>query len=313
MTTAAISKPEIRTRKMKFDFEDVNSLNYWNGNSIVSSFFAAMSATFPLGEKEFIESVRMYKDRISDPELQKEIKAFIGQEGHHSFQHRQLNDSFEKQGWDTHRIEDKLRNKLALYARHFSPETRLARTVCFEHITAIMSEFMLGNPDIFEGIPEELTSLLLWHSVEEIEHKSVAFDVYETVVADRAKLRRQMVVVTIDFTITMLYYQIMAHVWARSLPSWSDIKGALSFFFGKKGMLKTIVEPYMRFYQKDFTPWDEDDSELIDAWKASKYASNEILPTAPTSEASISEASITETSITDASANDDSINRAAAI
>jgi len=308
MPTAAISKPEIRTRKMKFNFEEVTSSNYWNGNSLVSSFFAAMSATFPLGEKEFIEAVRMYKDRISDPELQKEIKAFIGQEGHHSFQHRQLNDSFEKQGWDTHRIEDKLRNKLALYARHFSPETRLARTVCFEHITAIMAEFMLGNQDIFDGISEELTSLFLWHAVEEIEHKSVAFDVYEIAVADRAKLRRQMVIVTIDFTITMLYYQLMAHVWARSLPSWSDIKGAWSFFFGKKGMLKKMAEPYMRFYQKDFTPWGEDNSELIDAWKASKYASNEILPTTHTSEASIS-----ETSITEVSANDDSINRTAAI
>jgi len=275
--TTTITKPEIRARKMKFNFEDINSANFWDGNSIVSSYFAAMSATFPPGEKEFIESVRLFQDRITDSALQKEIKDFIGQEGHHSFQHRQLNKAFDAQGWDTGKIEEKLRKKIAWLNQYLSPESRLARTVSFEHITAIMSEFMLSNQEILDGLPESLKSLFLWHTVEEIEHKSVAFDVYETLVTDRNHLRRHMALVTIDFSLTMLYYQIMAHVWARSLPSWSDVKGAWSFFFGKKGMIRNMSKPYLSFYKKDFHPWNEDNTELVTAWKASKYANDEVV------------------------------------
>ena len=108
MPITIINKPNIRARKMQFDFKDINTANFWGGNSIVSSFFAVMSATFPPGEKEFIESVRLFKDRISNAELQKEIKEFIGQEGQHSFQHRQLNYAFDEQGWNTPKIEAKV-------------------------------------------------------------------------------------------------------------------------------------------------------------------------------------------------------------
>lgn len=276
MPTTTLTKPEIRNRKMKFNFEDIKSTNYWAGNSIISSYFAAMSATFPPGEKEFIESVRLFKAHITDTELQKEIKAFIGQEGHHSFQHRQINKAFDEQGWDTAKIEEKLRNKIQWFNRHLSDESRLARTVCFEHITAIMSEFILSNQDILDDLPESLKSLFLWHTVEEIEHKSVAFDVHETLVGNRNQLRRHMALVTIDFTLSMLYYQIMAHIWARSLPNWSDVKGAWSFFFGKKGMISNMRKPYLSFFKTDFHPWNVDNSELISAWKASKYAEDEV-------------------------------------
>ncbi|PCJ44018.1 MAG: metal-dependent hydrolase [Moraxellaceae bacterium] len=276
MPITIINKPNIRARKMQFDFKDINTANFWGGNSIVSSFFAVMSATFPPGEKEFIESVRLFKDRISNAELQKEIKEFIGQEGQHSFQHRQLNYAFDEQGWNTPKIEAKLRDKISWLNKYLSAESRLARTVSFEHITAIMSEFFLSNQDVLNDLPESLKSLFLWHTVEEIEHKSVAFDVYQTLVDDRNHLRLHMALVTIDFSLTMLYYQVMTHILARSLPSGRDVKGAWTFFFGVKGMIRNMRKPYLDFYRKDFHPWDVDNSELIAAWKASKYADFEI-------------------------------------
>lgn len=279
MTITTTNKPEIRARKMKFNFDDIKTANYWAVNSVISSYFAAMSATFPPGEKEFIESVRLFKDRIQDPTLQKEIKEFIGQEGQHSHQHRQINEAFDQQGWDTAKIEAKLKSKIAWLNKYLSPESRLARTVCFEHITAIMSEYILENQDVLDDLPESLKSLFLWHTVEEIEHKSVAFDVYETLVDDRTALRRHMALVTIDFTLTMMYYQALAHISARSIPSWKDVKGAWTFFFGKKGMISNMRKPYLDFYRKDFHPWDEDNSDLVAAWKASTYSQFEVSST----------------------------------
>ena len=43
----------------------------------------ALSTTFPDGERFFIDSVRNFQDQIKDPKLQKDIRAFIGQEANH--------------------------------------------------------------------------------------------------------------------------------------------------------------------------------------------------------------------------------------
>lgn len=46
--------------------------------------FDALSLTFPVGERYFIESVRALRDdKITDPELQQRVTDFIKQEAQH--------------------------------------------------------------------------------------------------------------------------------------------------------------------------------------------------------------------------------------
>ena len=42
----------------------------------VTTFFNTMSLFFPVGERFFIHAVRHYRDRITDPELQKDVAGF---------------------------------------------------------------------------------------------------------------------------------------------------------------------------------------------------------------------------------------------
>ena len=60
------------------------------------------------------------------------------------------------------------------------PLLRLSVTAALEHFTAVMSEETLRFDRLIDAHPV-MRSLLMWHSAEEIEHKSVAFDVYEAV------------------------------------------------------------------------------------------------------------------------------------
>lgn len=39
--------------------------------------FDALSLTFPDGERYFIECVRMFRDKIDDPELQNELRILL--------------------------------------------------------------------------------------------------------------------------------------------------------------------------------------------------------------------------------------------
>ncbi|WP_417545759.1 metal-dependent hydrolase [Marinobacter sp.] len=50
---------------------------------------------FPDGEQQFINVVRLYRDRIEDPKLKAEIRGFIGQEALHSREHKDYNEALK--------------------------------------------------------------------------------------------------------------------------------------------------------------------------------------------------------------------------
>lgn len=264
---------EIKPRKMSFPFSQIENKFFFNGNSLLSVFAAALSSTFPPGEAEFIESVRNYRDQITDEKLKAEIRGFIGQEGHHSHQHKRANLALRDLGLDAVRLEKDLESVIEkMRTRKFmNNKRRLAMTVGMEHLTAIMAEFILNNPEVLEPLEDSVKELLYWHAVEEIEHKAVAFDVYMQCEGDRKQLRRTLTIVKYLFSLRISGYMIALLIWSRKMPSWSDVKGFASFMWGKKGLLTNIRKPYNDYFKADFHPWDHDNQELVDKWKSEFY------------------------------------------
>ncbi len=262
--------PAIKPRKMDFPFSDITEKYFFNNNSIITTYMAALSATFPPGEKGFIDSVRHYRDQITDPELQESIKGFIGQEGQHSYQHKEINKVLNDLGWFVHRIEKDLEKKIRDDKGRLDKRDFLASTVGMEHITAIMAEYLLEHPHVLDPLPTSARELLLWHAVEEIEHKAVAFDVYDTCVGERRRLHIVMGIQTVLFLWQVGLYQLSLLRWAKKIPSIGDVVGAAKFFFGKEGLARNIVKPYLDYYRDDFHPWDNDNTALIDKWKESR-------------------------------------------
>ena len=74
---------EFSPRHPTFALEDALASDWHGGSAFRTAWFNAMSMLFPLGEKFFIDSVRVYEDQIDDPRLLKEIIAFQGQEAIH--------------------------------------------------------------------------------------------------------------------------------------------------------------------------------------------------------------------------------------
>ncbi|MGK0405883.1 MAG: putative metal-dependent hydrolase [Oleispira sp.] len=167
----------IPVRKMSFDFSNVPK-DYLNGSLAKSHLFDGLNLLFPEGERFFMRAVRDGLHKIDNHDLKQQARGFFGQETQHAMEHEKFFDVLEKNGYI---FRDKL-NKLdrfILKMRDILPAgIRLSITAGAEHLTAVLGAMTLSDEDIEKSHPA-MRDLIQWHAIEEIEHKAIAFDVYQ--------------------------------------------------------------------------------------------------------------------------------------
>lgn len=259
---------EFGPRRPEFELAEALARDWHGGSAFKTAYFNAMSLLFPLGEKFFIDSVRHYRNQIDDPKLLDEITSFQGQEAIHRQEHQKYNEMLcTQRGYDLDRFERPLRERMAWAHRELSASRRLAGTVANEHLTAIMANDMLTHKDALAGASPRVAALWLWHGIEETEHKAVAFDVH-VAVGGTVRERRQALLLNTFFFFddTFRNLRIMlkhdGKLW--NLREWL---GGLKYLFIKPGILRRVFFAYLRFYRKDFHPWQHDNRELIAEWE----------------------------------------------
>lgn len=258
----------IKPRRMQFETNNMDMAQFAiHKNSLISTFFYALSGMFPDGERFFIHTVRHYQKSIKDDRLVADIKGFIGQEAHHGRCHEDLNDEIEKLGIPMTMVSKNMNARVEMLKRRFGPERQLALTVAMEHFTASLAEFVLENPSLLDDAPDTFRKMMLWHSVEEIEHKSVAFDVFRLQVNDEWMRRRVMVIAMISLFTRITFFQIRMLWKTKHFPSFREWKEATQFFWGKQGVLRANAHGVKKFFKRNFHPNDIDQSALINGWE----------------------------------------------
>lgn len=227
---------------------------YWmGGDPFASHFFNALSCSFPLGERAFVDSVLPYATLVENETQQKEVRLFLIQEANHSAAHRQFNRRLSEMGYPVDAMEAYLQRFIDL-GKKAPPIQNLAVTVCFEHFTAILSAVVAGEKKWFARAPAEIAELWAWHAREEIEHQSVAFALYRRAGGARLRLWVTMLFVTILFSIEILgilalFLKKDGLVYRPSV--W--LKGSF-YLWGFPGILRRIVPSYLSFFWPGFTP-----------------------------------------------------------
>jgi uncharacterized protein len=246
----------IVTRKVDLGFP-APVPRYWAGDPVLTRVSDALSLLFPLGEQFFIESVQTYRDRIDDPVLRRQVKEFAYQEGQHSKAHAAYNRMLADQGLHLDWVERSLQTRLGIARRCFSDVTRLAFTATLEHLTATMAEGLLASMhDHFAGAAPRMRALYFWHAVEEVEHKAVAWDVYERV-ARGGWLRRVLAQFWMTLTVLLNVSVIVTYMLYRDgllfdLPTW---RRSLPRLWGRHGFFTRMIRPYLRGFGRGFHPW----------------------------------------------------------
>jgi predicted metal-dependent hydrolase len=272
MTTAVASTDvtgeRITVRRMAFAFTPDIPENWADDNPMMTALMAGLSAVFPPGERYFIESVRHYADRVQDPELKERIRGFIGQEANHSKEHSAFNRFLDARGLPIGRIEKFVEGKLKTLKERSSPEANLARTVALEHLTAFLASALLEHPEVLARVHPKVAAFWAWHAIEEIEHRSVAFDVYKQFVDDEPLRLRAMATTTVIFAAlnvvrTALIMRRTGHV--LNLPAWA---GGLNLLFGRPGVLRKTLPLYRAYYRRDFHPDQHDNRAALERAKS---------------------------------------------
>lgn len=259
--------PEITVRRMAFDMNEPMRDFAIANNSLISTFFYALSAMFPEGERFFIHSVRHYRDQVTDPVLKEQIRGFIGQEAHHGHSHEGLNDKLVSMGFPVDQVVQTMEKRVR-FLKKLSPPRQLALTVAMEHFTATLAEQILDNPVYYTDIDPTLRNMLIWHAVEEIEHKAVAFDVYRQFVDNEFMRKRVMVLAVSSLLVRLAKHQVQLLIAKKHMPSWKEWKQAFHFFWNKDhGMMRHSMKAIIPFFRTGFHPWDIDQSALIDGWQ----------------------------------------------
>jgi hypothetical protein len=236
------------------------------GNPFATALYNALSVTFPKGEAYFVESVRAFRVG-APPRLAAEIKAFTTQEVMHSREHVQFNRRAVDAGYDIARLETRVEERLAI-SRARPPIVNLAATMALEHFTAILAHELLRDPRHLAGADAESTALWRWHSMEEIEHKGVAYDTWLHATKGWPRFKRWSVKAQVMLYVTRNFFVDRA-AGALELLRQDGITGPRAWgglfwhAFVRPGMVRKILGAWASFFLPGFHPWNHDDRALI--------------------------------------------------
>ena len=274
MTTAVTTRPiperTIEVRRPGISYADDATPHYFVANDILRSHVAAMlSAVFPEGEDFFVRSVRNYRDQITDPVLKEQVKGFIGQEALHGREHRAFNQRLHELGYPTKFTDKRVKIGLGIFSKIAPKRTQLAFTAGLEHYTATLAEALLRDDAARqEFTTDEIRTLFSWHALEETEHKSVAFDVFQHVCGKHHVRVGTMYGIHVGFLLGMVLQvavSLACDKYARRHPV--KVLRSLSRLRTHVFFQRDVHRRLADYHRADFHPDDHDTVELLDRWR----------------------------------------------
>lgn len=189
--TATLRRPPepIAPRHTQFDLS--NPRAHWLvGDAQATHTFNVGNLLFPTGERFFNDSLRNALPYVTDENIRGEIRGFLGQEVTHGNEHERCVARMEEHGIHfgrelklfeavRRRLNDRVRS-LPEPLRRQAVLMMVATTTAAEHFTASLAGYVLSDHAWSDAdVDPEMANLFLWHAAEEIEHRHVAFDVYQ--------------------------------------------------------------------------------------------------------------------------------------
>ncbi|MDV6014594.1 metal-dependent hydrolase [Haloechinothrix sp. LS1_15] len=251
----------LHPRPVSFDWASL-PLHWVPGEPQTTHTINVLHLLLPEGERWFVRVFKQALPLIHDERLRSDVLGFIGQEALHAEAHSGIADHLAAHGVDawpfTSQAEWMFRRMLGdrelsgAAAREWLIE-RVAIIAAIEHFTAFLGQWILDASSLDRaGADATMLDLLRWHGAEEVEHRSVAYDLYQHL--DGRYLRRVRAMSVVAPVMLWLFVRGTRFLLHRDpeLAGGRRFRARAFLAAGRRGTLPTLrgvlgeVRPYFR-------------------------------------------------------------------
>lgn len=187
---------QIPVRRMEFEIPSPDDFDpKWLANDIQQSYFSTgLSLYVAYLEPFLVKSMRRVLDQISDEQLKEEVDRFSRQEAQHYMQHERFNAAILGKGYPGLQERfDVLKADFERFLETKGDKWCVGFVEGFEALTTQMALGMLRDSGRRQHpkTDKRFADLFEWHMAEEVEHRNVAYDIYDHLYGDypfRAKM-----------------------------------------------------------------------------------------------------------------------------
>ena len=275
--TAIPTEGEIVVRRVPFEFpDDLDPV--WNpGHREWSHMINGASMTMPYLEPFLIATLREAANEIDDPAVLEEVKGFCAQEGQHYRTHRRYNEVVKANGYpELAEVEEQMKASWDRLREKRSLTYRLAYSAGFESMTLGVTNWLVTDRRrLFAGSDTRVASFALWHMVEEVEHKRVAFDAYQA--ARGAYWQRALGIFTGSWHV-FWWSRKGCVAMLKADGKWRDPRSRLKLWARTASFAKAIVPGMFRSAMPGHDPRREEDLPWVREWIAGYAGADPSVP-----------------------------------
>jgi predicted metal-dependent hydrolase len=272
MIVASTSPIEIPVRRdIAFDFSSTPAVHH-AGNPYISHFWNTLSILGPSVERPVIKALRRALEDVRDERLRRDVQAFLAQEGLHTHHHRRFNDHLATLGYDLSPVVARVDAALDDYLEPLDLKAMLATTIAGEHVIYEMARPLVHDPRMLADMDPEVRRLFVWHALEEMEHQSVAGDVYRHLFGKSVPWNERARAL---HAATRLLLRTSQEIYSALLvrepeSARADRVAAWRFMLLSPGYARRVAARLPRFLLPSFRHWEGHDDLVLIATAATK-------------------------------------------
>ncbi|MCE9650921.1 MAG: metal-dependent hydrolase [Parvibaculum sp.] len=225
----------------------------------------AASLAMPYLEPYLIKTMREARALVRDENLVRDLDLYCAQESAHYRQHRKFNDELKALRPETvGALEAVLDADYKWLGRERSLKFNLAYAEGFESMALALGHMLVEEREfLFGGAEPSVASLVLWHFVEEVEHKNVTFDVFKHIHDSYV------------WRIAGLFYATF-HIMRRTRSGyqallkkdglWHDMRSRLALAHALFRIFASLTPKFLRILRPSYHPSEVADPAWMLAW-----------------------------------------------
>jgi predicted metal-dependent hydrolase len=189
--TAAV-RHHLKPRRVQFDFQD-SPLHWIPDDPYATHIINGINMILPAGELWFCRVYNKALPLVTDPQLRADVEGFIRQEAIHSRAHSKAEQYLQAHGMETDEFRERIEwlfetvlgeaplGQKLLQNRFLEKRWLILRVgviAAIEHFTGVLGQWCMDNKSWDKADPV-MADLFRWHLAEEVEHRTVAFDLFQ--------------------------------------------------------------------------------------------------------------------------------------